>query len=871
MNPEHWRRVRDVLESALELPAVARNAFLDEQCPPDLRAEVDTLLAAAATDDAFFDTPVQLAEAILPPGTLIGPYEVEDALASGGMGVVYRARDRRLGRTVAIKLLPFGDRTQSALAEARAVSSLNHPNIVTLHDVVEFRGSIALVMELVEGRTLAEVLARGPLPVDVAIRYATAVAAAVAAAHAAGLLHRDLKPGNVMVRGDEVVKVLDFGIAQTTTDASTASAPAGTRRYMSPEQAAGSPLDVRSDIYAFGMVLRDMLAGSQAPDDAPLAAPWHRLVGKATAVRSDDRFNDMREVANALEAVATASTGRPWRRWAAASVVVGVIAGVMLTTTRGSKAPAPPVVRELAGASSAALFPAISPEATQVAYGVGRGPESALHLHPLDALSPVDLSQEGRHPAWSPDGRSLAFRSEREGGGLFVIDLATSVVRRVTSQGYLPAWSPDGTHIAFSTLEYTRVEERPTTDSRLMIADVRTGEVQSVAMHPRIDAIQPAWSPDGQRLAFWSVDAAGLRDVWTVGVTGGQTQRVTNTPEFDWGPRWAPDGSLYWSSSRGGVMNAWRVQVERNTGHPAGAAAPVNLPAPYVGFFSFANDGTLAYSTVQSVSSIWRVDLAQPQAPVRITPASLRLMHASVSSDDQWLVAYEQDHFETLVLLRTDGSGLRRLTTGQVRDRGPAFSPDGRTIAFSSNRGGEYRIWRIATDGTGLAPLATQPTGAYSPEWAPDNRRIAWFTDGYQAVISGPEGAEALPSPGSGEGFRPTGWQGDRIAGLIRSRDGGVVAPAVYSQATKTYRRLDAPCDWVRWQGSANRLVCGRGRTLSIIDADSGLAVGPPIALPHPLIDLSSVTADGRAAYLSLSERQMAVWTTRASVRASGK
>ncbi len=862
MTPEQWRRLRDVLEPALELSPEARRAFLDLNCPTDLRADVDALVASAATGDAFLDTPVTLAEAILPPGTAIGPYEMLEVIGVGGMGVVYAARDTRLGRRVAVKLLPFGDGTTAALTEARAVSSLNHPNIVTLHDVVEHSGSTAMVMEKVEGRTLASLLENGPLPRATAVKYAIDVAGAVAAAHAIGLLHRDLKPGNVMVRDDGVVKVLDFGIALSATDAAVASAPAGTRRYMSPEQAAGAPIDARSDIYAFGQMLREMLAGHDASTNSRSDPRLERLLAQATAPNPSDRFAGMHEIADALRTIAA---GRPRTRgrWIAAAVIVAGVGGAAwLVTQRTPTPPATLSVRGLAGVSGAAMFPAIAPDASRVAYGAGNGANSRLFIHAIDSLSPVELGQEGRQPAWSPDGRRLAFRSEREGGGLFILDVDSSQVRKVGTLGYLPAWSPDGSRLAFSTLEFSRAEERPTTDSRLMVLDLTAGNARAVEMTPGLDAIQPTWSPDGRHLAFWSVDAAGLRNVWTIGAAGGVPQPITSGTEFNWGPRWAPDGALYWTSGRDGVMNAWRVNVDPDSGRPAGRSMPINLPAPYAGFFSFADNGTLAYATVQEASAIWRVDLERRHPPARITSASMRLAHPSVSPDNEWLVAFDQAQFENLVVLRTDGSGLRRLTSGTFRDRGPSWSSDGTSIAFGSNRGGDYQIWRISVDGSNLAPLVRHPTGAYSPEWAPDGKRLVWFTSGYVPHVTGPNGSEALPMPSADLGFRPTSWRGDEIAGLLRRSDGGVVGPAVFSLPARTYRRLNAVCDWVRWQGARDRLMCGRDQSIQIIDATSGRQVGDPLPLPYSLADLSSVTIDGRTAYMTLSERRTALWTT---------
>lgn len=860
MNSDEWLRLREILESALELPAAGRRSFLDQHCPPDLRADVDELIAAASAPDALLDSPVTLAEAILPPGTRIGAYEILDALGSGGAGVVYRARDTRLGRQVAVKLLPFGDRTTTALAEARAVSSLNHPNIVTLYDVIEHAGSMVLVMELVPGRTLADVLEDGPLLPAAVARFANDIAGALAAAHAAGLLHRDLKPGNVMIRSDNVIKVLDFGIAQSSDDAAIAVAPAGTRRYMSPEQAAGAPLDRRSDIYALGRLCREMLLGARAPEDVPIPGAWKRVIDRATAVRPQDRYADVDEFRSAL----VAGLDRPARRWRTIAALAALVmtTGVILWPGPYRRDAQPLYTpRQIDGVPNEAAFPAISPDGRRVAYSVGAGAQARLFLHEVTTLNPTPLNEAGRQPDWSPDGRRLAFRSERDGGGLFVLDTGTSRVAKLTDRGYLPAWSPDGTRLAFSTLDFDRVEERPTTNSSLAVVNVADGAVTPVRFTGAgIDAIQPAWSPDGRRLAFWSVDEAGRRNVWTVAAEGGTPVAVTTGPEFDWGPRWSPSGMLYWSSDRDGVMSAWRVRVDLQSGRPMGQPALVGLPTPYAAHFSFAGDGTLAYATPQVVSSVWRVGLDRSTPPRRLTPTTLRLMHPSVSPDDKWLVAFEQDHFESLVILQTDGTGLRRLTSGAVRDRGPSWSPDGKTIAFGSNRGGEYRIWRISPDGTGLTPFAGHPTGAYSPEWAPDSERIAWFARGYLPFVTGPTGDEALPMPSAEVGFRPMSWSPDGIAGLLRAPDGRVVGSAVYSIPTRTYRRLRDDCGWIRWQPASARLVCGRASELLILDARTGLAIGPPIPLPHPIADMSSITADGRAAYIALGERLWAVW-----------
>src|SRR5271157_3282983 len=284
MTPERWLQVERIYQEAEGRPRGERASFLDQACggDADLREEVERMLAGDSAAAGFLETPaVEMAaralaaEAVrISPGSRLGPYEVVSFAGAGGMGEVYKARDTRLHRTVAIKVLPplaAGDaeRRRRFLREARAASALNHPNIVTLYDVVSEDGRDSIVMEYVEGKTLADRIGRKGLLLRDALHYAIQIADALAAAHAAGIVHRDVKPGNILVTEKGSVKVLDFGLAklagQEGVPASTQTASlAGTPGYLAPEQIEGKAAGTRSDIFAFGCILYELLSGRRA-------------------------------------------------------------------------------------------------------------------------------------------------------------------------------------------------------------------------------------------------------------------------------------------------------------------------------------------------------------------------------------------------------------------------------------------------------------------------------------------------------------------------------------------------------------------------------------------------------------------------------
>ncbi|HEX6900387.1 MAG TPA: protein kinase [Thermoanaerobaculia bacterium] len=379
INPERWRRINEVLDQALELPPEELPAFLDRSCAgdADLRAAVEKLLAAdrQAGDHGFLGSPAEETASLLLREDLknsqkgedgvLGPYRILRRLDSGGMGVVYLARDQRLQRTVALKVLPAGwgggaEARERFLREARLISSLDHPNICTLHDLGETGdGRLYLVMAYYQGETLRSRLTRGPLPVDEAVDLAVQVGRGLARAHQAGIIHRDIKPGNVMVTAHGEAKILDFGIAKSVDETSLTrpGSTLGTPAYMSPEQAAGRPVDARTDVWSLGVLLYEMITGrrpfGQGTPPAQIEAILHtepepldqgrsdlprtlvRAVGKALAKDPGRRYSSVDDFLADLnagtgpQAVAAAAQRRHWRTLAAAGLAAAVLLGLV--------------------------------------------------------------------------------------------------------------------------------------------------------------------------------------------------------------------------------------------------------------------------------------------------------------------------------------------------------------------------------------------------------------------------------------------------------------------------------------------------------------------------------------------------------------
>ena len=345
MTPERWQQIRDLLEKALELTPEQRSAFLERACSsdPSLRQEVETLLASSEDVRSSFLLQFCAPRVTLAAGTKLGEYEVKSLLGSGGMGEVYRARDSRLGRDVAIKVLPAflsadSERLRRFEQEARAAAALNHPNILAVHQMGTYGGAPYLVSELLEGETLREPMKRGRLSVRRAIDYGVQIARGLAAAHEKGIVHRDLKPENLFVTKDGRVKILDFGLAKLTqpqsssehsaltfTEGTEAGVVMGTVGYMSPEQVRGQGADHRADIFAFGAILYEMLAGKRAfqkptspetmtailNEDPPgisqvapnLPPALQRVVHRCLEKNPEQRFQSASDLAFALDAL----------------------------------------------------------------------------------------------------------------------------------------------------------------------------------------------------------------------------------------------------------------------------------------------------------------------------------------------------------------------------------------------------------------------------------------------------------------------------------------------------------------------------------------------------------------------------------------
>jgi serine/threonine protein kinase len=810
----------------------------------------------------------------LAPGTRLGAYEILSLIGSGGMGEVYRARDPKLKRDIAIKVLPETtaadpERRARFEREAQSIAALSHPNIVTIYSVEEADGVLFLTMEYVEGKPLSELIVKGGLPLAQILNLAIPLADAISAAHQKGVTHRDLKPANVMVGVDGWVKVLDFGLAKLIEASPVAmgvtalptAAPltgeariVGTIAYMSPEQAEGKPVDHRSDLFSLGVMLYELATGerpfkgdssvsvlSSIIKDTPASVTdlrpnvprdLSRIVKRCLVKDVDHRYQTAKDFRNELEdlkhdldsgELVPPDTRRvaPTRWWARAVITSAVLVGLAVilawrwTSTRPI-ARGPVTVEatftQLTSEPGVEQFPSLSPDAQWVVYSSDASGHAAIYLKSVGGQQAFNLTKDSAaddtQPAFSADGQRIAFRSERDGGGIFVMGRTGESVHRVTDSGFNPAWSPNGEEIVFAD-EGIILPAGRTQPSGLWAVTVATGAKRLVT---KGDAVQPSWSPHGQRIAYWAVNglgesggAAAQRDLWTVPAKGGSPLRVTDDPAFDWNPIWAPDGKfLYFVSDRGGSMNLWRVPIDEVSGRVLGRPEAITTPAPFVGHLSIAADGRhVVYDSSLSTLNVQTLAFepsthAVRGAPVPVTSGSKPYVTPDISPDGDW-VAFSSFPQEDILVSRPDGTGLRQLTNDIAVDRAPRWSPDGQRIAFHSNRNGRFNIWSIHPDGSSLEPI-TDAAYAILPVWSPDGSRMA-ATDLNRGMVYvfdprvpwKHQTPQTLPPNPSGRTFLVTSWSpdGTRLAGMLMPPNkGGIVTYHLTSGAYQLLTRI---------------------------------------------------------------------------------
>ena len=770
----------------------------------------------------------------LAAGARLGPYEILAPLGAGGMGEVYRARDTKLNRDVAIKILPAAfasdaERLARFTREAQTLASLNHPNIAQIHGLEESSGVRAIVMELIEGETLAEKIAAQPsrgLALDEALAIARQIADALEAAHEQGIVHRDLKPANVKVRDDGTVKVLDFGLAKAIDGAGrsgrasgaggedlanspTMTSPAmtmrgvilGTAAYMSPEQARGRAIDKRADIWAFGVVLYEMLTGQRAfkggETSDVLAAvlrqdiDWatlptttpprlQRLLERCLDRDVKQRLRDIGEArveiakilsgapdstlaAQALPAAAAPSAARANRPIVRAVVATAILASVAAAWWLGQRSR--PLQEhwseftQLTDASGVETGPSISPDGTSFAYSSAVRGSWDIYVQRVGGRNPIlvagDPARDEVWPAFSPDGKQIAFSLSGGKGGIFVVGATGESVRRLTDFGSNPAWSPDGHRVVFSTQE-VRSPYSPSSVSSLWTVDVIGGAPVQIDDG---GALQPTWSPSGRRIAFFLV-VGGQRDLGTIPASGGPRVMVTEDAAVDWAPVWSPDGRfLYFASDRGGSMGIWRIAIDEASGRAMGTPEPIAVGVDVaMDLPHLSADGTALVfrSMIQSVNP----------AAIAFDPATERagdirlLQHRTgnltptdVSPDGQWIALFNvRERQEDIFIMRPDGTGLSRLTDDPARDRVPRFTPDSTALTFYSTKSGTYEGWSIRLDGSNRTRLTALANDVVIfPMFAPDGLRLmATLNFGGDVVIGSARGrSRASPSPRS--------------------------------------------------------------------------------------------------------------------------
>lgn len=819
MTPERWEQIGNLYEETRELAPGERTAFLDQACAgdEDLRREVESLFATQATVGDFIAQPalkdaagLMTAEA---PGALTGKrfghYQILSLIGAGGMGEIYSAIDQRLGRKVAIKLLPSAfsrdaDRLRRFEQEARTVGMLNHPNILTIHDIGEYEGAPFIVSELLEGETLRERMKNGPLTPSVVIGLALQIARGLAAAHDRGIVHRDLKPENLFITTDGLIKVLDFGLAKLTqprfndADANGQAFPVvrtnpgmvmGTVGYMAPEQLRGEEAEHRADIFAFGVILFEMLAGERPfrgdsaaetmsailKEEPPvLSLPTgaqspelERVIRRCLEKKERLRFQSMSDLGFALEGLTSNPSGSRPRGSAALSgssaieetptlpLKIGksrigllgwvgwVLAGVFMLATIGLAIAyfrRPTTFTRIVPFTSFSGHksnPVFSPDGNQIAFfwDGGEGGEAGIYIKLIDAGMPLRIASisggsgsggsgpGGLSLAWSPDGRHIAFVRRGTDGGIFAVPALGGLERKLTDLAGSFAWSPNGKTLAIVG------SDAPQDPLSISLLSLETGERRRLTT-PQAGAFadgSPAFSPDGQSLAFIRSPNFLVADIYLMSVSGGEPKRLTSDNlQLEDGLTWTADGrEIVYSSPRGGLPSLWRVSTF------GGKPRRVIGIGEYAYNPAISRQGArLAYVYRRVDRNIWRApgpnSAAKDRAPVKLIASTREEVSPQYSPDGKRIVfVSDRSGSREIWVCASDGQEAVQLTNfGGSHVGTPRWSPDGRQIAFDSRPEGQSDIYTISPEGGMPRRVTAENFDDVLPNWSRDGRWI---------------------------------------------------------------------------------------------------------------------------------------------------
>ncbi len=820
LSDEQWREVLRLAEEAAALPAGERKAFLESS------GAVPEIVAEALTLTGDFSS---VAEMPSGAGARIGKFEITGSLGRGGMGTVYAARDTELGRRVALKFLTpdstvHREAPRKFLREAQTASALNHPNIVTIHEVVRSGSSIAIVMELVEGLSLRQIC-RERVPVEKAIDMGRQIARALAAAHSIGITHRDVKPENIILRDDGCIKVLDFGLARQpgSLHHSTESVQAGTLRYMSPEQARNETLTSATDVFSFGLVLHELLTGQHAfPANTPLEtahailvkepsgdlpreipaelnrlvhamlskAPADRPSAEAVASQLDKLLALLREPRE--EARRTRSFGPG--SWIAALLALVVVGSVVVWLARGKRDAAELrdlTVRPLTSQAGWELAPALSPDGEAIAFtwSAKLDGQREIYVKRDKEAEPRQLttSTTGQigYLVWSPDQTRIAFKRQfvDRGGAIYSIGEGGGEEHKIVDLANADSsssidWSPDGKLLAFS-------DSAPGTTHPLVLYlyNLQTGEKRKLTS-PRPDLWgdwNPKFAPDGKTIAFKRVTGFWVDDIYLVPTNGGEAKQFTATRRGIWGHAWMPDGKSLLVSCQ----------------------------------------------TSGTVFGIWRFPLDAPARPERVAQGGGDTITPATSPKSRRMAWVNQLWDLNIYRVAAKGGGTpQRVIASTQRDNNPAYAPDGR-IAWISDRSGSREIWLAREDGSGQ----TQVTHLNGPQvdhlqWSFDGRYLAFDSrpKGYSDIflVECPPGTLNCGEP-QAMGVFPAvdpGWSAD--SGTVyfssnrsgpsfiwkRAVSGGPVVQVTHTEAL--WPRESPDGKWLYFAGRQNESVIWR-------------------------------------------------------------